>query len=765
LLTAAANKGVVAPMPLDTDGQWTNGTGATGSSSTFTIANPTVNDGHGQSFTDTRGLFVLHAVLLHTGKVLIFCGHVELSMYAPLCYEFDPATPTASLPAQSFPPGADLFCCHYVNLHDGRVLAVGGSETHGLLATEFNVHGSSGSKTIALYDPLATGMKWSVSAQSNGTANELGQGRWYPTLVTLPDGRVAVFSGRRETGSGVSYPPIADKVEIISQTSTSNLDWSAQDLTGSGSTKALPIYPGLHLAPNGRIYYTHTNWGQEMADPTTTSLLIPAAATAASWTDYAGSMPPHPRREEGMSVLLPPAQDGRILIIGGSKAVDSLDRGVLDRTGRAPGATIGPTIFDHIAGPTAPPEDTDPRQADVMNTSAASGVPTWSSVGPMAFGRINGHCVLLPDATVLICGGHDRYKWESTGQGTTPSLTAEIFTPGATPGTGTFRSVAAMVDPRMYHSIAILLPDGRVLAAGGANANLSEPTITYPTTPSAWVGRRYGPGMARNMKTFEFYEPPYMHKGGTRPVIDDVQRNGASTGRIDYGQTFTILTAQAADIDKVSFMRPGACTHHTDSEQRYVRLEFTRGTNELTVTAVSDPNVAPPGYYMLWIVDTTGRVCREAKFIHLLPSVGTPGTGTRPPRSSTCLIATATLGSPDHPGVLYLQNLRQELYEGSRLARTFINAVNRVYYSFSPSVARRLENDPTAREAVRQTIVQPVLEIVRVTDRLSTVSTRGGREAALILLFTLEAVLGVMLLPLLLLVVVGKTLVSRKEAD
>lgn len=749
-------------MPLDTDGQWTNATGATGSSSEFQIANPTVNDGHGHSFPDSRGLFVLHAVLLHTGKVLVFCGHVEISMYAALCYEFDPASPTAVLPAQGFPPGADLFCCHYVTLHDGRVLAAGGSETHGLTGTGFNTHGSTGSKTIAIYDPLATATKWSVSKAPNGSPNELGQGRWYPTLVTLPDGRVAVFSGRRERGASAPYPFIADKVEIISQTSTSNLDWSAQDLTGPGSTKALPIYPGLHLAPNGRIYYTHTNWGQEIADPTTTSLLIPAAATSAAWTDYSLNMPPHPRREEGMSVLLPPAQDGRILIIGGSKALDSGGLPILDRTGRPAGADIGPNIFDHIDGPTSPPENRDPRQADVMNTTDASGVPTWSSVGPMAFGRINGHCVLLPDATVLICGGHNHYKWNSIAGGTTPSLAAEIFTPGASPGTGTFRTVASMVDPRMYHSIALLLPDGRVLAAGGANANLTEPTVTYPPL---WVGRTYGAGTPRNMKTFEFYEPPYMHKGGTRPVIDDVRRNGATTARIEYGQTFTVVTAQAADIDKVSFMRLGACTHHTDSEQRYVRLEFTRGSGELRVTAVSDPNVAPPGYYMLWIVDTTGRVCQMAKFVQLLPSVGTPGTGTRPPRSGTCLIATTTLGSPDHPSVVYLQNLRQELYEGTSVTRTFINGVNRLYYWFSPSVTQRIANDPPARDAVRDMIVRPVVEIIRATDRLSKVSSGRGREAALVALFSLEAVIGVMLLPVLLLVLAGQIFWSRKEAN
>jgi len=126
--------------------------------------------------------------------------------------------------------------------------------------------------------------------------------------------------------------------------------------------------------------------------------------------------------------------------------------------------------------------------------------------------------------------------------------------------------------------------------------------------------------MPLNSKTFEFYEPPYCFKpnNDARPVIDAVRRGGVSTERIRYGQQFTVVTSQAASIKKVSFMRPGAPTHHTDTEQRYVRLEFTIGTGQLNVTAVSDRKVAPPGYYMLWIVDDKHRPCREAKFIQLV---------------------------------------------------------------------------------------------------------------------------------------------------
>jgi hypothetical protein len=266
-----------------------------------------------------------------------------------------------------------------------------------------------------------------------------------------------------------------------------------------------------------------------------------------------------------------------------------------------------------------------PKSAEILDTKKSP--PVWSAApgSPMSRGRTNGHCVLLPDETVLIVGGHDGYKWQPS-PATEPSLEAEIFTPGKG-----FKLAAKMDSSRMYHSIALLLPDGRVLVAGGADPNSNEPKLNYP---SGWAGPAYSdPGNTNpafrsdipfNRKSFAFYEPPYcFNADGTkasRPVIAGVRRGGASTQRVKYGQVFTVITPQAASITKVSFMRPGAPTHHTDTEQRCVRLNFTKGTGQLTVTAISDAKVAPPGFYMLWIVDDKGRPCKDAKFIHLVVS-------------------------------------------------------------------------------------------------------------------------------------------------
>lgn len=599
-------------MPLNTDGRWST------SATTFPVPTPTLKDGAGHTLDDTRGLFVLHAVLLHTGKVLLFSGHAEFAYYAPLCYVFDPKNPTAMLTPIKFPAGMDLFCCHYVQIPNGRILVVGGADP------DFFHHSSVGAKNICTFNPnekaLPEDRGWRLS-RKNGRRNHLIQGRWYPTPVLLPDGRVLVVSGRREHIPGLPPAdephPIAEKVEILSQGPRSTRDWSSTELASAELDPPLPTYPGLHLAPNGRVYFTHTTWGQEVDDPITMSIEV---AAGAKWTEHPDHTPPPAtrplkRREEGMSVLLPlipPAYEGKILVIGGSRALKA------DLTPVLQGAEPrGPDAFFSTVLPS------DSLNAEILDTSKPS--PSWSPAvppgSPMKFGRTNGHCVLLPDETVLIVGGHNFYKWRRSPM-TRPSLEAEIFTPGSG-----FREVAKMNESRMYHSIALLLPDGRVLVAGGADPNFNEPTLTYPP---GWAGPKYGDptdpnplfrsNIPLNRKTFEFYEPPYYFKPdrAAQPIITDVRRGGASTERVQYGQVFTVVTPQAASIKKVSFMRPGAPTHQTDTEQRYVRLNFTTGAGQLTVTAVSDPKVAPPGYYMLWIVDDQGRPCQEARFIHLV---------------------------------------------------------------------------------------------------------------------------------------------------
>src|SRR5574341_960027 len=318
-------------MPPSTDGRWSAAT-------PFNVADQTLRDGVGHSVTDDRGLFVLHAVLMHTGKVLCFGGHVENAFYPPLSYVFDPKRPGDLLRPMPFPPGMDLFCCHYTQVQMGRICVVGGSDK------DFRHHGSVGAKNIAIFDP---------SSETWGdTHNHLLQGRWYPTPVLMPDWRMMVVSGRPEHGVGTA---VADKVEMLRPPRR-----EPRELTGASATR-FPIYPGLHLAPDGKVYWTSTTWGQEIANPDTASIEVPDGANSASWVVYAGRHPAQPRREEGMSVLLPltgGSSDGDILVIGGTTALQADGTPVMQGPG-----PFGAAVFDHIA------DANDCLTAEILKTS------------------------------------------------------------------------------------------------------------------------------------------------------------------------------------------------------------------------------------------------------------------------------------------------------------------------------------------------------------------------------------------------------------
>jgi len=135
------------------------------------------------------------------------------------------------------------------------------------------------------------------------------------------------------------------------------------------------------------------------------------------------------------------------------------------------------------------------------------------------------------------------------------------------------------VTPRLYHSSALLLPDGRVLVAGG--------------------GRTTGGTAPTDQLSAEIYSPPYLFKGA-RPTISSVPST------LPYAANFTVTTADALQISSVAMIRLGAVTHAFDQNQRYVPLTFQQVTGGLTVQSPTSGNLAPPGYYMLFIVNSTG---------------------------------------------------------------------------------------------------------------------------------------------------------------
>jgi Galactose oxidase-like, Early set domain/FG-GAP repeat len=229
-----------------------------------------------------------------------------------------------------------------------------------------------------------------------------------------------------------------------------------------------------------------------------------------------------------------------------------------------------------------------------VNDIDDSGNPSVDKAASMSVGRRQHNLTILADGSVLATGGQSRSVDPITDLDN-PVFAAERWDPST--DTWTVLSSASRV--RQYHSSAALLPDGRVLTGGGGVC-ASCKTKGY---------------LERNI---EYFEPPYLFKKdgsglAARPVISDAPTTA------EYDQEFDIKSSQADAIAKVGLVRLGAPTHSQDQGQRYVPLTFTRTGTTITATAPKTSNIAPAGYYMLFITDSAG-VPSVAKMIKLQPT-------------------------------------------------------------------------------------------------------------------------------------------------
>jgi galactose oxidase len=195
----------------------------------------------------------------------------------------------------------------------------------------------------------------------------------------------------------------------------------------------------------------------------------------------------------------------------------------------------------------------------------------WQARAPLPQPRHNMNMVLLPDGTVLTIGGN------GSGKDQLPQRQALLYNPA----TNSWNAMVSQVERRAYHSTAVLLPDGRVVS-GGDN--------------------RTGGGQRK----LEIYSPPYLFKGA-RPTIT------SASSQVANGDTLTVVTPSA--VARAVLMAPGAATHANDMHQRHVELAFTATATGITATAPGT-GVAPPGYYMLFVLNGAG-VPSKAAWVHV----------------------------------------------------------------------------------------------------------------------------------------------------
>jgi len=235
-----------------------------------------------------------------------------------------------------------------------------------------------------------------------------------------------------------------------------------------------------------------------------------------------------------------------------------------------------------IFGGSDPPTAT----AEIIDLNAAT--PAWQFTGNMQFARRQHDAVILPDGKILIVGGSSADGFDTE---TSPVLATEMWDPA----TGQFTVMANIAVYRGYHSTAVLLTDGRVLSAGG---NVGGPNA-------------------------QIFSPPYLF-AGARPTIS------SAPAAADYGQTVFVGTPDVDSISKVTLVRPTSVTHTNNMNSGFLELGFTKTATGLDVTMPANANLAPPGYYMLFILNGSG-VPSLASMVQIPAGTGTINGAERRP--------------------------------------------------------------------------------------------------------------------------------------
>lgn len=385
----------------------------------------------------------------------------------------------------------------------------------------------------------------------------------------LSDGRILVVGGYGGSGTTIGIA----NAEIFDPTA---LTWTAVP-----NMQYRRWYPDALTLSDGRILVTagwqtsaHTNVGiSEIYDPQTNG-----------WTSLTNAN--NPFETYPFLYLLP---DGRVLHIGGSEYPTDTD--VLDLATTS-WSVVDSNIVDGgsatmylpgkfmKAGSATDSQNSGPSSNTTFVLDMTQSSPTWKQTASMAYARSFLNLTMLPDGNVLATGGETDRNGGTIANAVYP---AELWSPA----TQTWTTMSAMATPREYHGTALLLPDGRVLVSG--------------------MGADFG--NVPNEMSAEFFSPPYLFKGA-RPTITQ------APAQIQYNSTFTVSTPDAASIASVTLIRTGAVTHFFDQNERYVPLAFTQTSGGLSVTAPINGNLAPPGYYMLFIVNSSG-VPSVAPFVQI----------------------------------------------------------------------------------------------------------------------------------------------------
>jgi hypothetical protein len=508
----------------------------------------------------------IHAIVLPTNKVLWFSQpkndpltNQPVDGAGGNAHLFDPATGlTTSVPpplvdyGDGGPPApANVWCGGQTQLADGRVLVAGGNLAYPDYPNPVGAgSGFTGAKWVVTFDP------WSETWTRHP---DMPHGRWYPTLTELPDGRVLILGGWDETG-GIDDPDNpAGRARMVNNMDVEVFDPETDTVEvvdelpplGEGDPKPYPDHTGLGLYPHVFVLPAGTELG-EGGDKVLVAGPLKWDSTVldtSDWTWRDFGPPLASDRSWGTAWLEPsgPGGSSRVVLLGGTNAANS-----------APGD----------------PSTKDPPLATAEFLDLDEPGTGWQPAPGLELqaGRSHFNTVLLPDGSLLSSGGG--YGQKNGSLYADPIYESELLEAGST----AWSTVGSEGDARTYHSTAVLLPDGRVLSAG------DDRDAHIPA----------------DARTAQIWSPPYLFRGA-RPAFT------FSPDEVRYDAGFRVAVAGLpTGIDRAVLVRPGAVTHANDMAQRSIELTMTAQDDGLALESPADPSLAPPGYYMLYLVDADG---------------------------------------------------------------------------------------------------------------------------------------------------------------
>jgi galactose oxidase-like protein len=458
--------------------------------------------------------------------------------------------------SMALPSHKEMFCSGLAWMADGRLFQAGGTYVQNGFPFVF------GSDMCFIYDPNTN--TWTAVSPS------MARGRWYPTVTLSSDDTMMVFSGTADSDGNCVGDTSIDTYEAWDPSLASGAGaWQVNPTNGTtvfdgpGSVSTpdyFRYYPRMHVLTNGRIFMSgmHVVPARLRHDKTVT---LGGGYSITSQWEVLTANPMVGRRLYGSSFLFPGLED----VVMSSVGAD------YEEACRISDPHSGPIVNSvQYAVATASPVPT-------TFWSDAESVPD-ETVGSTTYvgARTEANTVILPDESILLIGG------ENVNSSGTPVALRDTRRFTGQPDTGSWALMASEDSDRGYHATALLLPDGRVLSAGGNDRDFD----------------------------YQVYRPPYLTSGNVRPALNSspATMQYFDANPVQYSITYNALPPGVV-LEKIVLVAPGADTHHSDMSQRLVRLTMTvtdLGGTRTKFYAPRDSKHAPRGYYMLFAVTNQG---------------------------------------------------------------------------------------------------------------------------------------------------------------